>query len=101
VADRVLVRTGVLRSDPFGSSYDLVFVSAICHMLSPEENRDLRRRHAALASGGRIALLPGAAEPSKPFSITTPFLNRFNSFRYPARRRLLPCNRVKLLASNR
>ena len=54
VADRVSIRTGDLRSDALGEGYDLVFVSAICHMLSPEENRDLLRRcRAALEPGGR------------------------------------------------
>ena len=37
--------------------YDLVFLSAICHMLSEEENRDLfRRALAALAPGGRVVV---------------------------------------------
>ena len=41
----------------FGRDYDLVFVSAICHMLGPAENPDLFRRcFAALASGGRIVV---------------------------------------------
>ncbi|SPF47074.1 hypothetical protein SBA4_3630012 [Candidatus Sulfopaludibacter sp. SbA4] len=35
VADRVHVRAGDLRSGLLGEAYDLVFVSAICHMLSP------------------------------------------------------------------
>lgn len=50
-------RAGDLRTDSFGEGYDLVFLSAICHMLSPEENRDLfRRAFAALATGGRIVV---------------------------------------------
>lgn len=54
---RVKVRTGDLTQDDFGSGYDLVLLSAICHMLGPEENRDLLRRASeALVPGGRIAI---------------------------------------------
>ncbi len=57
VAGRVVLRSGDLRSGPLGLDYDLVFVSAICHMLSPDENRDLLARcHAALSAGGRIVI---------------------------------------------
>ena len=35
VADRVQVRAGDLRCGRLGEEYDLAFVSAICHMLSP------------------------------------------------------------------
>jgi predicted O-methyltransferase YrrM len=66
VADRVSVRAGDLRSDEFGRGYDLVFVSAICHMLGPAENRDLLRRcWAALAAGGRIVIQDFILEPDK------------------------------------
>ena len=54
LSDRIRTREGDLRRDPFGEGYDLALLSAICHMLSPDENRDLfRRLHAALAPGGR------------------------------------------------
>lgn len=54
---RIAVRAGDLRTDPFGEGYDLIFVSAICHMLDPAENLDLLRRcHAALAPGGRVVI---------------------------------------------
>jgi (2Fe-2S) ferredoxin len=57
LSHRVKTRVGDLRKDAFGSGYDLVLLSAICHMLGPDENQDLlRRAHAALASGGRIAI---------------------------------------------
>ncbi|MHB0972101.1 MAG: methyltransferase [Thermoanaerobaculia bacterium] len=57
VESRVRTRAGDLRADNVGSSYDFVFASAICHMLSPDENRDLfRRAHAALAPGGRLVV---------------------------------------------
>jgi (2Fe-2S) ferredoxin/predicted O-methyltransferase YrrM len=66
VADRVRVRAGDLRSDRLGEGYDLVFVSAICHMLSEAENRDLvARAAAALAPGGRIVIQDFILEPDK------------------------------------
>ncbi len=66
VGDRVAVRIGDLRTDELGQGYDLVFVSAICHMLSPEENADLLVRcHKALAPGGRIVIQDFILEPDK------------------------------------
>jgi predicted O-methyltransferase YrrM len=66
VADRVHVRAGDLRSGPLGEGYDLVFLSAICHMLDEAENLDLLRRcHGALASGGRIVIQDFILEPDK------------------------------------
>jgi len=63
---RVRVRCGDLRSSPFGEGYNLAFVSAICHMLSPDENQDLLRRCcAALAPGGRIVVQDFILEPDK------------------------------------
>ena len=57
LADRVQTRVGDLRTDAFGSGYDLVLLSAICHMLGPDENRGLlRRAHEALGPGGRIVV---------------------------------------------
>jgi len=52
---RIKIRIGDLRSDPLGEGFDLVFVSAICHMLSFKENEDLIRRcYDALAPNGRL-----------------------------------------------
>ncbi len=66
VEDRVTVRVGDLRNDALGEGYDLVFVSAICHMLSPEDNFDLLRRcHAALRPGGRAVVQDFILEPDK------------------------------------
>ena len=57
VQDRVRTRIGDLRTDHFGHGYDLLFVSAICHMLSPDENADLAKRcFEALALGGRVVI---------------------------------------------
>ena len=66
VAERVKTREGDLRHDPLGKSYNLVFVSAICHMLSPQENRDLLTRcHGALAPNGRVVVQDFVLEPDK------------------------------------
>ncbi len=66
VSDRVTLRAGDLRTDALGEGYDLVFVSAICHMLSPEENLDLLRRCSeALAPGGRVVIQDFILEPDK------------------------------------
>lgn len=66
VAERVTTRVGDLRTDSFGTGYDLVFASAICHMLSPEENADLMRRaFAALAPGGRMVIQDFILEADK------------------------------------
>jgi (2Fe-2S) ferredoxin/predicted O-methyltransferase YrrM len=57
LADRVGTRAGDLRTDDLGSGYDLVLLSSICHMLGPEENRDLLSRAArSLAPGGRVVV---------------------------------------------
>jgi (2Fe-2S) ferredoxin/SAM-dependent methyltransferase len=57
LSGRVTARVGDLRRDPFGSGFDLALLSAICHMLGPDENQDLLRRvFAALVPGGRIAI---------------------------------------------
>jgi predicted O-methyltransferase YrrM len=66
VADRVHVRAGDLRSGPLGEGYDLVFLSAICHMLDEAENLDLLRRcREALATGGRVVIQDFILEPDK------------------------------------
>jgi (2Fe-2S) ferredoxin/predicted O-methyltransferase YrrM len=66
VEDRVRVRAGDLREGGFGAGYDLVFISAICHMLSPEENLALLRHcREALAEGGRIVIQDFILEPDK------------------------------------
>jgi len=63
---RVRVRCADLRTARLGEDYNLVFVSAICHMLSPEENRDLFDRcFAALGPQGRIVVQDFILEPDK------------------------------------
>jgi predicted O-methyltransferase YrrM len=66
LSDRVSVRAGDLRIDEFGGGYDLAFISAICHMLGPSENRDLLvRAFRALIPGGRIVIQDFILEPDK------------------------------------
>jgi (2Fe-2S) ferredoxin/SAM-dependent methyltransferase len=57
VEGRIHTRDGDLRTDSYGTGFDLVFVSAICHMNGPGENRDmLRKVKDALAPGGRVVI---------------------------------------------
>lgn len=64
--DRVRTRNGDLTKDDFGHGYDLILLSAICHMLSEEENLDLITRCAkALLPGGRIVIRDFILEPSR------------------------------------
>jgi (2Fe-2S) ferredoxin/predicted O-methyltransferase YrrM len=66
LADRVSPRPGDLCRDDLGSGFDLALVSAICHMLGPQENRDLLRRcHQALAPGGRLVVQDFILEEDK------------------------------------
>lgn len=66
MADRVTTRVGDLTVDEFGKDYDLILLSAICHMLDPEQNQDLFRRcYRALAPGGRIVIRDFILEPDK------------------------------------
>jgi (2Fe-2S) ferredoxin/predicted O-methyltransferase YrrM len=64
--ERVTVRAGDLRSDHFGSGYDLILLSAVCHMLGAGENRNLvRRAFAALAPGGRLVVQDFILDPDR------------------------------------
>jgi len=57
LSTRVRTRVGDFNDDTYGTGYDLVFLSAICHMNSPDENRAmLRKAFAALAPSGRVAI---------------------------------------------
>ena len=57
LAGRVKTRAGDLNDDGYGTGYDLVFLSAICHMNGPDENRRmLGKVFAALAPAGRVAI---------------------------------------------
>jgi len=57
VGDRVRMVDGDLHTDAYGDGFDLVFVSAICHMNGPEENRAMFRKiRDALVPGGQIVV---------------------------------------------
>jgi (2Fe-2S) ferredoxin/2-polyprenyl-3-methyl-5-hydroxy-6-metoxy-1,4-benzoquinol methylase len=66
LAGRIRTRLGDLRADKFAEGYDLVFVSAICHMLSADENKDLSKRcFAALLPKGRVVIQDFILEPDR------------------------------------
>ncbi len=66
VASRVHARVGDLRTDHLGEGYDLVLVSAVCHMLDEKENAHLIGRcYDALAPGGRLAIQEFLLDPDK------------------------------------
>ena len=66
LADRIDVRVGDMLHDPLGQNYDLVLLSAICHMFSPEENRSLfKRTHDALAPKGTLIVQDFILEANK------------------------------------
>lgn len=48
---------GDMVEDSFGKGYDLVWISAICHMFGPDENCDIFKKvYTALNPGGRIII---------------------------------------------
>jgi 3-hydroxy-5-methyl-1-naphthoate 3-O-methyltransferase len=64
LTDRIATRAGDLRRDDLGAGFDLVLLSSICHMLGPDENRDLLgRSYRALAAGGRVVISDFLLEP--------------------------------------
>ncbi len=66
LAERISVHPGDMLRDPLGENYDLVLVSAICHMFSPEENQRLfKRGYAALVAGGRFVVQDFILEPDR------------------------------------
>jgi len=57
LGERVKVSVGDFHTDSFGEGYDMVFLSAICHMNSPEENVALlKKAYAALIPGGEVVI---------------------------------------------
>jgi (2Fe-2S) ferredoxin/predicted O-methyltransferase YrrM len=57
LSGRVKTRVGDFRKDDLGDDYDLVFLSAICHMNGPDQNRELfEKSFRALAPSGRVAV---------------------------------------------
>ncbi len=67
LANRISTRAGDMLTIPLESGrYDLVLLSAICHMYSPEENRQLfERAYAALAPKGRLVVSDFILEADK------------------------------------
>ena len=67
LADRITTRAGDMLTVPLEpSKYDLVLLSAVCHMFSPEENRQLfERSYAALAPKGRLVISDFVLEADK------------------------------------
>jgi (2Fe-2S) ferredoxin/predicted O-methyltransferase YrrM len=66
LSDRISARVGDMLTDPLGEGYDLVLVSAICHMFSSDDNRALfQRTFNALAPGGQIVVQDFILEPDK------------------------------------
>jgi len=66
VSDRVTAKAGDLNADDLGAGYDLVLISAICHMNGPAQNADLIHRAAkALAPGGRLVVHDHVLEPDR------------------------------------
>jgi len=66
LSGRVTTRVLDLRNDPLGAGYDLVLISAVCHMLDPDENADLiRRSAAALERGGRLLMHDYVLDPDR------------------------------------
>lgn len=66
LSERIGTRSGDMRTDELGSGYDLVLVSAICHMFGPEENQELFARcYRALAPGGRLLMRDFILDPDQ------------------------------------
>lgn len=66
LSDQVDTKIGDFRRDEFGSGYDLVFISAICHMNSPEENISLlKKSYGSLSAGGRVVIQDFILTPDK------------------------------------
>ena len=66
LADRISTRAGDMLREPLGENYELILISAICHMFSSEENKRLfHRAYGALAVGGRLVIQDFILEPTK------------------------------------
>lgn len=64
--ERVHAKCGDMFKDKLGEGYDLVLLSSVAHMLSPEKNRELlRRAGTALAPKGRLVVQDFILEADK------------------------------------
>ncbi|MBI2843512.1 MAG: methyltransferase domain-containing protein [Armatimonadetes bacterium] len=66
MSGRITTASGDFHADEFGGGFDLVFLSAIIHMNSPEENiRLFKKCRRALREGGRIVVQDFIVEESR------------------------------------
>jgi SAM-dependent methyltransferase len=66
LTERIGFREGDMMTDDLGSGYDLILLSAICHMNSMRENDELFEKCLrALAPGGRIVIQDFVLDPDK------------------------------------
>jgi len=66
VEARVSARPGDMLSEPLGTDFDLVLISAICHMFDPQQNLTLlHRAREALAPNGRVVVQDFILDPDK------------------------------------
>jgi (2Fe-2S) ferredoxin/ubiquinone/menaquinone biosynthesis C-methylase UbiE len=57
LTDRITVKPGDMLCDPLGAGYDVVLLSAICHMFSVEENKKLvKKSYGALTPKGQLVI---------------------------------------------
>ncbi len=64
--NRIYTKPGDMLTADLGTGFDLVLLSQILHMFSPEENhRLLKRAYAALAPGGRVVIQEFVLDPGK------------------------------------
>ena len=77
-ADRVSFRDGSLFDRDFGGVYDAALCFNILHHLSPDQNRELMRKlHASLRPGGKVAILDLFRTPLSKRPGTGDFLGLF------------------------
>lgn len=57
LTDRIDFIEGDMNTDSFDTGYDMVWISAICHMWGPNENQDLIKRvYRSLNPGGQVVI---------------------------------------------
>jgi len=73
VADSYRMQPGDYRKNDFGSGFDVALFGNICHIETPDANRDLiARAHRALKPGGRLVIgdmLPNEERTGPPFPV--------------------------------
>ncbi len=66
LTDRVHTRTGDMTTAALGEHYDIILLSAICHMFDADQNRDLLKRCCgATAPDGRLVIQDFILDASK------------------------------------